>query len=260
MTRILITGAGGLVATALARRFEHAIARTHAELDVTDRAAVFAGVRAVQPAVIVNCAVLGVDECEADPQLAEAVNVRGPALLAEAAEETGAALVHFSSNYVLDPVNVYARTKLEGERAAAARCARSTIIRTSWVFGPGKDSFVSAVHRRLMRGERVRAVIDVFASATYVEHLAARVEEIVRERRVGRFDVANAGVCSHETFAMEAARIVRASPDLIDRVRESEMRRAPRPPFTPLFADPPLPDWREALAEYIGADIRCPRA
>ncbi len=181
------------------------------------------------------------EESERDPALAEAVNIRGPALLAEAADR----LIHFSSNYVLDPVNVYARTKLAGERGA-------TIIRTSWVYGADKESFFSTVHLRLRRGERVQATTDIFACTTWVEHLAARVEEIVARGDRGIINVANEGLCSHELFAREAARIVGADPALIDIVSEADLRRTPRPRSTPIVTDPPLPHWRDALAAYIG--------
>ncbi len=242
--RVLITGANGLVARALLRRIPAAVGLTHAQLDITDRDAVFAAARGC---LVINCAVLGVEESERDPARAEAVNVRGAALLAEAAE----AMVHFSSNYVLDPVNVYARTKLEGERAVAARCERATIIRTSWVYGIEKESFFSTAHRRLRRGERVQATSDVFACTTWVEHLAARVEEILRRDDRGLINVANDGVCSHQLFAREAARIVGADQSLIDVVHESDLHRTPRPRSTPIVADPPLPHWRDALAEFI---------
>jgi len=97
------------------------------------------------------------------------------------------------------------------------------------------------VHRRLMRGERVRATTDAVGSVTYVEHLAARAAEIGDG---GIFGVANDGLCSPYEFALEAARLVGADPSLIEPV--SNPRLAP-----PLVADPPLPHWRDALAEYI---------
>ena len=245
--RALITGGGGLVATALARRIPAAVTLTHAQLDITNRPAIFAAVRELRPDLIINCAVVGVDACEADPRLAEAINVDGPALLAEAA----GALVHFSSNYVLDPVNVYGRTKLRGEAAVAERCPRALIIRTSWVFGPGKESFVGSVHRRLLRGEKVLAAADVFASTTYVEHLTGRLMELLHEQRYGIVNVANAGVCSYLMIAREAARIAAADRSLIVPVREDDLGRAPRPRYTPLVTEPPLPDWRAALVQYI---------
>ena len=212
---IVITGAGGLVGRAMARRFPDALALTHAQLDVSDADAV-ARLRAE---VILNCAVLGIAACERNPELAEAVNVRAPMLLARAC----ARLVHFSTNHV---GGVYGRTKREGERFA------STVIRTSWVFGPGKDNFLSTVPRRLRAGERLRATGDTVSSVTYVEHLARRVP------------VDRDGVCSPAEFALEAARLVGADPALVEVV--SEPRELPA-----LVTDPPLPHWRAALAEFI---------
>ena len=213
----------------MARRLHDALALTRAELDVSDAAAVRALPRAE---VIINCAVVGVAASERDPARAEAVNVRGPALLAERCER----LVHFSTNYV---AGVYGRTKRAGERFA------TTVIRTSWVFGQGKENFFSAVHRRLQRGERVRAASDVVSTVTYVEDLADRAARITA---AGVHEIANSGLCSPYHFAIEAARLVGAAPSLVEAV--SDPRLAP-----PLAADPPLRHWRDALAAYI---IRAP--
>jgi len=109
------------------------------------------------------------------------------------------------------------------------------------------------VHRRLRAGERVRAVADIWASTTYVRDLIERVADIVERRAFGLHHVVNAGVCSNETFAREAARIAGADPSLIDPVSTRETHRAPRPRYTPLVASTPLRDWREALAEFIAS-------
>jgi dTDP-4-dehydrorhamnose reductase len=258
--RVVVTGAAGLIGRAVVERFA-GIGLTHADLDITDRAAVARAARNLDPDLIVNCAVLGVDECERDPARARSVNVDGPAILAEHAP----AIVHFSSNYVFDgvgelfyepqdeprPVNVYGKTKLDGERAVAARCARAFLIRTSWVFGAGKDSFISTVHRRLRAGERVRAVADVWASTTYVTDLVDRLVEIVNRREFGIHHVVNEGVCSNESFAREAAQAIGADERLIESVSTKETHEAPRPRYTPLRAIPPLRHWRSALRAYI---------
>src|SRR6266852_3864115 len=129
---------------------------THADLDIADRAAVRRKMADLRPDLIINCAVVGVDACEDDPKLAHAVNVEGPRNLAEVAP----AIVHFSTNYVFDgkekkfyapddeakPINEYGRTKLTGERAVASACRKAFIVRSSWIFGPGKGSFISTVH------------------------------------------------------------------------------------------------------------------
>jgi dTDP-4-dehydrorhamnose reductase len=273
MTRVLITGAGGLVGSALAAAYgDDAVALRHRELDITDARTVDATVARIRPEVVFNCAVIGVDDCEADPALAERVNVTGPVQLAAAAERTGAAIVHFSSNYVFDgrrtdglpytiedeahPVNVYGTTKLQGERAVAATCPRALIVRTSWVFGRGKASFLSTAAEKLARGERLQAISDTFASTTYVADLVERLGELVRLRHYGTFHLVNDGACSYETFAREAARILGLGDPLIDSI--PERRPAPRPRWTPMrcllserLGLRPLRPWQDALRDYV---------
>jgi len=277
--KVVITGASGLVGGCLARRFGHeheVLAPRRAELDVTDAGAVSRFIKGERPRLVVNCAVLGVDECERDPEAASAVNAEAPRSVAAAAADVGAEFLHFSTNYVFDgegrepygerdeprPVNVYGRTKEEGERAALGANPRAYVVRTSWVFGAGKESFLSTAHRELAAGRSVRAIKDTWASVTYVEDLVSRVEEIMSTGRHGLYHVVNEGVCTYEDFAREAARLAGLDGEeaarLIETVTESEVRRpARRPRYSPLRCTaaaelglPPLRQWREALAEY----------
>ena len=274
---MVITGAGGLVGTALRSAFEaeSVVILKHRDLDISDAVAVAREIPNLKANLIINCAVAGVDECEHDPELARRVNIDGPRLLAEAAHQSGAALLHFSSNYVFDgdrspnepytiydaakPINVYGQTKLEGERAASAACERTFIVRTSWVFGRGKDSFLSTAAARLARGERIRAITDTWASTTYVEELAGRVLEIAHGGHYGTYHVVNEGSCTYELFAQECAEAVGADEGLIERVSEADAKRpARRPRVTPMrclmserIGLPPLRHWRVALRAYI---------
>jgi dTDP-4-dehydrorhamnose reductase len=280
--RILITGAAGLVGSALATAYaeEKVTALRHGDLDITLADRVRDAVETLRPDVIFNCSVIGVDACESDPLLAARVNVDGPRTLATAAQSVGALIVHFSTNYVFDgartdtlpytiddearPIQVYGRTKLEGERAVASAAERAILIRTSWVFGPGKESFLSSAGARLQRGDRIRAIVDTFASTTYVDDLVARARELVRLETYGTYHVVNDGVCSYETFARECARVTGVSDEdaarLIERVSEADMGRpAPRPRWTPMrcllserLGLAPLRPWEGALAAYLG--------
>src|SRR5262245_27213865 len=129
--KIMITGAAGLVGSHLCRHLaaEHEmLALNHRGLDITDREGVRQLCLNYRPEIIINCAVIGVDECEREPTLAEAINVSGPESLALAAAEIGADFLHFSTNYVfegepygraaytiddeLSPINVYGSTKV----------------------------------------------------------------------------------------------------------------------------------------------------
>lgn len=279
--KIAITGAAGLVARELARIYDgHDVIRLgHRDLDITDARGVSRSMDSIRPDIIFNCAVIGVDDCERNPALARAVNEEGPAALARSAEDLGATIVHFSSNYVFDgardsgepysiddaanPINVYGVTKLAGELAVAAACSRAFVIRTSWVFGQAKKSFLSTAASSLRRGERIQAISDTFASTTFVEDLAPRVREVVERGMTGTYHLVNDGVCSYETFAHEAARLAEVPPDvavrLIEVTTEAAMHRsAPRPRWTAMrcllsekLGLSPMRPWQEALADYL---------
>jgi dTDP-4-dehydrorhamnose reductase len=281
--KILITGAAGLIGSHAAQRLarEHeVVALKHADLDITDRESVSRCVWDTKPALIINGAVIQVDESEQNPAKAHAVNVEGPRSLAEAAMRAGAEFIHFSTQYAFDgepigrapytikdeprPINRYGKTKVASEQAVVDACPRSYIVRTSWVYGSGKDSFLCTAHKDLRARKRVRAIVDIWSSTTYVEDLIERVLQILKKRRYGIYHVVNEGVCSYHEFAFEAGQLVGLNQDqlesLIEVVKETEMKRvAARPRYTPMrclvseelgFA--PMRDWRSALAAYVG--------
>jgi dTDP-4-dehydrorhamnose reductase len=281
--KILITGAAGLIGGHAAQRLarEHeVVALKHADLDITDRESVSRCVWDTKPALIINGAVIQVDESEQNLAKAHAVNVEGPRFLAEAATRVGAEFIHFSTQYAFDgepigrapytikdeprPINRYGKTKVASEQAVVDACPRSYIVRTSWVYGSGKDSFLCTAHKDLRAGKRVRAIVDIWSSTTYVEDLIERVLQILKKRRYGIYHVVNEGVCSYHEFAFEAGQLVGLNQDqlesLIEVVKETEMKRvAARPRYTPMrclvseelgFA--PMRDWRSALAAYVG--------
>lgn len=280
--KILVTGAAGLVGSHLARTFERdhdVLALKRSDLDISDRDAVNRYVSAVKPSLIVNCAVIQVDESEQNPSKAQAVNVEGPRFLAAAASRWDAEIIHFSSQYAFDgepvgrlpytiddepqPVNVYGSTKVQSEETVRDACARSYIIRTSWVYGSGKNSFLCTVHNDLRAGKGVRAIVDIWSSTTYVEDLIHRILQILATRRYGTYHVVNEGVCSYYEFALEAGHLLKLNREqldrLIERVHEGDMKRiARRPRYTPMrcllsekLGLPPMRDWRAALADYL---------
>lgn len=280
--KILITGVSGLVGSHLAKRLmpsHEVVALKHGDLDITDEAAVRRRVAEAIPELVVNCAVFQVDECEKNPARSRAVNTDGPRHLAKAASEVGATIIQFSTQYAFPgepvgrapytiqdeqrPVNLYGKTKVDGEQAVRHACPRSYVIRTSWVFGSGKSTFLCTVADDLRAGKRVRAIDDIWSSTTYVEDLIDRTMEIHVKGRYGVYHVVNAGVCSYYEFALEAGHlrgIARGEIDrLIEVIHERDMKRiAARPRYTPLrcllseeIGLPPMRTWREALAEFV---------
>ncbi|MBA2526901.1 MAG: dTDP-4-dehydrorhamnose reductase [Pyrinomonadaceae bacterium] len=280
--QIVIVGAGGLVGKEFTRHFsiEHqVVALKHDDLNIADREAVRQTIINQRPALIINCAVLGVDDCELEPSRAWNVNVMGAENLAEAASDIDAELLHLSTNYVFDgnleadsfytiedfpaPINIYGQTKLAAERAVKSICKRSFIIRTSWVFGVGKKSFLSTAHHSLNAASRIRAITDIWASSTYVRDLAERVDEILLHQHYSTYHVVNSGICSYYDFALEAARVLKISDKeithLIEPVKVSEIQFvAQRPRYTPMrcivsdrIGLAPMRDWRLSIVDYI---------
>ncbi|MEP6913074.1 MAG: dTDP-4-dehydrorhamnose reductase [bacterium] len=280
--KVAIIGAGGLVGKEFRRHFSNGhevLPLTHDDLDVTEAHAVRRIILDERPALIINCAVLGVDACELDPQSAWAINAAGAGNLAEAAAAIDAEILQLSTNYVFDgqvasnsfytvddvpnPINVYGRTKLAGERAVKTASRRCFIVRTSWVFGAGKENFFSGAHRNLYAVKKIRAIKDVWASSTYARDLVLRCIEILTLRHYGTYHVVNSDQCSYYDFALEAGRVLKIADSELTRLVEpvnlcALQLIANRPRYTPMrcvvleeIGLAPLRDWRRALAEYI---------
>jgi dTDP-4-dehydrorhamnose reductase len=197
VTRILLTGRNGQVGaelvTALAPLGD-VCAFDHATLDLGDAAAIVAAVRKTSPDVIVNAAAYtAVDRAEAEPALAMAINGTAPGILAAEARRLGAWVVHFSTDYVFDgrksgayteqdapnPLNVYGRTKLAGERAVQAAGAKHLILRTSWVYGATGKNFLVTIRRLAAERDELKIVDDQFGAPTWCRDIATGTAAIL---------------------------------------------------------------------------------
>jgi dTDP-4-dehydrorhamnose reductase len=272
--RLLVTGAAGMlgrdvvVAAAYAGHEVAGLAR--AELDITDAHAVRAAVGAARPDAVVNCAAwTDVDGAEVAEDAATAINGAGAGIVAAAAAETGALVVHVSSDYVFDgdagepypeaaptaPRSVYGRSKLAGEHAVTAAGGRSAIVRSSWLFGPHGTNFVDTM-RRLGAGRDELAVVDdQVGCPTYTGHLAPALVAIAERGLTGVLHVAGGGRCSWFDLAVATFE----ETGLACRVRPQSTadlgRPAPRPAFSALASTrgdvPVLPPWREGLRAHL---------
>lgn len=195
--RILLTGCEGQVGHELAPRLE-AIGRVtaidRAELDLEDEAAIRNFTARVRPDLIVNAAAwTAVDQAEAEPDRAAAVNHRAPAVLAEEALRHQAALVHFSTDYVFDgakeapwsesdvpaPLNTYGRTKLAGEEAVRDSGVPHVILRLSWVYGRRGHNFLNTMARLLRERPEVAVVDDQVGSPSWCRSIARATTQII---------------------------------------------------------------------------------
>jgi dTDP-4-dehydrorhamnose reductase len=194
--RALVTGAGGQVGAQVARILESradVAAFDRTRLDLLDTAGIAARIRETRPQLIVNAAAYtGVDRAESEEAIAHAVNAVAPGVIATEAARAGALLVHFSTDYVFDgeksspyaeddpthPLNVYGRTKLEGERSIAASGCAHVILRTSWVYGPHGANFLFTMLRLAATRDELRIVDDQRGAPTSSLQLARVVLEL----------------------------------------------------------------------------------
>jgi dTDP-4-dehydrorhamnose reductase len=194
--RVAVTGAGGGLGRALAAGAagdHELIPFTHDELPVEDLQGVLDRIVSAEPEVIIHAAAMtSVDGCEENPRGAFLANALGTRNVAQAAARAGALLVYVSTDYVFDgergepyhefdatnPISVYGASKLAGEREARTLAPEHLVVRTSWVFGGGKD-FLSGALGRLAAGESVPAIVDLVGTPTYVRHFAERLMPIV---------------------------------------------------------------------------------
>jgi len=278
--RYLLIGGNGLlgrdIAEALAGR--DVSAPRHAELDITDAEAV-RGAVAGHDVVINSAAFSGVDAAEHDEAGADAVNARGPQLLAAAAHAAGARFVQISTDYVfrgdahspyperapLDPLGAYGRSKAAGERlATAASDGHLHIVRTAWLYGAHGNNFARTIARKAEAGDTLTVVDDQIGQPTWTRDVAARVVDMLDlELPEGIYHATNAGQASWFEFARAVvAGIGRDAATVLPTDSSTYVRDAPRPAYSVLGHDgwastplPPLRNWREALAAAAAAGV-----
>ncbi|MCE2879337.1 MAG: dTDP-4-dehydrorhamnose reductase [Comamonadaceae bacterium] len=192
--KILLLGKGGQVGWELQRSLASLGQLVALDWDSTDFCGDFSqpealaeAVRRIAPQVIVNAAAhTAVDRAESEPDRAHLINATAPGVLAREAQALGAWLVHYSTDYVFDgsgsrpwregdepaPLNVYGRTKLDGERAIASGCDRHLIFRTSWVYAARGSNFAKTMLRLAGEREQLQVIDDQIGAPTGADLLA----------------------------------------------------------------------------------------
>ena len=291
---ILLLGKGGQVGWELQRSLAPlgelvALGSSgHAGLcgDLSDLAGLAETVFKVKPDVIVNAAAYtAVDKAESEPEQARLINALAPGVLADEAQKLGAWFVHYSTDYVFDgsggqfwqetdatgPLNVYGRTKLEGEQAVA-RCAKHLIFRTSWVYAARGANFAKTMLRLAQEREQLKVIDDQIGAPTGAELIAdvtalALRAVLQQPEQAGIYHLAAGGEVSwfdYARFVIEQARQrglpIKVAPEAIEPI---PTRAYPLPAKRPHNSrldtrklkqsfDLALPDWRVGVTRVLG--------
>ena len=250
------------------------------EVNITDLSLVRRALQSAQfDAVIHAAAFTAVDECENHPDLAFWVNAEGTRNVVVACLEASLPMLYLSTDYVFDgrkpssyveddppnPLNVYGRSKLEGEKHVMELLPAAWIVRTSWLFGPLGKNFVAAILQRARRNEPLRVVDDQVGAPTYTLDLAAKLEQIVMKGTPGVYHVTNRGYCSWFEFAQEILRQAGLTHVPLSAIPTSASDRPAVRPLNSRLAHTRLeseglgllPPWQDALSRYL---LRDPQA
>jgi dTDP-4-dehydrorhamnose reductase len=218
-SRLLILGSNGGLGRTLTRQLSqtHQVtAWTRAELDLERPEAVAAALSRCDFDVLLNPAALtSPDVCEAQPDKARLANVEGPQALAEVCQARGARLIHFSTDYVFSgephdlwhehdetrPVNVYGRTKREGELAVLKACPDALVARVSWLFGPDKPSHPDLMIERALQTDDVCSVADKVSVPTSTVDVCEWIAHLIHHPASGVLHLCNSGIASWHLWA-----------------------------------------------------------
>jgi len=292
MKKILQIGTNGQVGWELLRTCSplgELIGLDYPAVDLSDSAGLRELIRNTKPDIIINAAAYtNVDKAEIEPELARAINAIGPGVLAEEAKKINAVFVHYSTDYVFDgtkgspyietdvtnPLNVYGKTKLEGEQAIQAAGGAYLILRTSWVYSMRQGGFVTKVLQWAREQEVLRVVDDQISGPTSARLLAevtalllARADEDPYHwfgERAGIYHCAGDGACSRYEWAQK---ILELDPNKdkqkvkrLERAKSSEFPTPATRPMVSVLSNDKLeqvfglrmPAWEVGLALTMG--------
>ena len=276
--KLLITGGKGMLGRTLQNEFKDCeiVIADLPEADITDTAGFDAFLAQHKPDAVIHCAAMtAVDKCESEIEFAYKLNAFGTANVAAACNRHGVRLIAISTDYVFDgdsdrPYNefnratggntIYGKSKFAGEEAVRRHCPNHVICRISWLYGHGGPSFVHAM-MSLADGTRpmLKVVADQHGNPTSTTAVARQLRNILaKPGLVGTFHLTCEGEATWFEFAQEIFRLAGKTQAVSPCTTDEFPRPAPRPKnsrldkmMLRLAGLPPMPDWRDALAEFM---------
>lgn len=275
--KVLVTGVGGQlgydVIKELRKRNIDCAGVDKEKFDITDFGATYGFIINYMPDVVVHCsAYTAVDKAEDEPELCYLVNVVGTENIAKICKDIDAKMVYISTDYVFDgtkdgfyevddipnPINIYGKTKLAGEKAVQEILEKYFIVRISWVFGVNGNNFVKTMLRLGKERNELSVVADQFGSPTYTADLASLLVDVVGTDKYGIYHATNEGICSWAEFAEEIFKVA-GMHTKVNHITTAEYTTKAKRPLNSRMSKSNLckngfyilPSWEEAVSRYI---------
>lgn len=278
--KVLVTGANGQlgfdVVNELKKRGHTAVGVDLAEMDITDGESVSRVLNGVCPSAVIHCAAwTAVDAAEDNGEMVRLVNAAGTENIAKECKKLGCKMMYISTDYVFDgqgeepwqpdckdykPLNVYGKTKLEGELAVSGLLEKYFIVRIAWVFGKHGNNFIRTMLRLAQTHDTLRVVNDQIGTPTYTFDLARLLVDMIETEKYGYYHATNeGGYISWADFAKEIFRQANQKVNVISvTTAEYGLSKARRPFNSRLDKSKltengfePLPSWQDALTRYL---------
>ena len=281
--KILVIGAHGMLGRDLVNRLSslsdpknsgnEVIAADREHIDITHGENTSKFIVQARPDVIVNCAAFSnVDACETQISEAFTVNAAGTRNVAQAGKQTGAKVIHISTDYIFDgmknepyietdkpnPISIYGKSKLEGELAVQEINGNYVIIRTAWLFGPFRKNFVTTMLELGRKNRSVSVVTDQYGSPTYTADLSDAIRMAIQKDLRGIYHVTNSGTCSRYEWARKIFELTGNEVSVLPLKTADYKRPADVPQNSSLdctkyttTTGQKMRPWQEALEEYI---------
>ena len=251
------------------------VSMPYVQLDITDPDQVRKVMNEVKPDVCIHCAAwTAVDKAEEFPDKCRLVNAGGTENIAKVCEELDIPMMYFSTDYVFDgngtrpwepddpyaPLDVYGKTKAEGEEAVIAHVKKFFILRIAWVFGTNGHNFIKTMLKLAKTHDTLRVVSDQIGTPTYTYDLARLVVDMIQTDKYGKYHVTNeGGHISWYDFTCEIFRQAGITNVKVIPVTSEEYGAAAKRPYNSRMnrskitenGFKPLPDWKDALARYL---------
>lgn len=275
--RILVTGVKGQlghdVMNELAKRGHEGIGVDIEEMDITSPEACDQVIKEADVEAVIHCAAYtAVDAAEENVDICRKVNAYGVENIAKVCRELDIKMMYISTDYVFDgegtrpwepddvraPLNVYGKTKCEGEIAVEQNVEKFFIVRIAWVFGVNGKNFIKTMLNLGKTHDTITVVDDQIGSPTYTYDLARLLVDMIETDKYGRYHATNEGLCSWYEFAQEIFRQADMKVNVVPVSSEAYPAKAKRPHNSRMNKDKlekngflRLPSWQDALGRYL---------